>query len=184
MSAVHQHDELNRLWPAEFEQRIERRADGPPGIEHIVDQQDALVVDGELDVGVAHDRLRADGVAHQVVAIERDVERPDRHLGAADAGHQRGQAPRERHTAPLDADERQFLDAARPLEDLVGNARQRATDPIRIEHYRHAGTCLSGSRSMPLGASRFGHQHLFATSQGHVKEDLGEYTRIAIGILR
>ena len=80
VAAVDQHDELNRLRPAELDQRVERRANRPAGVEHVVDQQDPLVVDRERNLGAADDRLRADGVAHQVVAIERDVERAGRHV--------------------------------------------------------------------------------------------------------
>ena len=37
----------------------------------------------------------------------------------------------------------QFLDAAATLHDFVRNAGQRPANPIAIEHYGHADTCLS-----------------------------------------
>ena len=73
--AIDEHDQLNRLRPPEIDQRVERRPRRPARVEHVVHEQDLLVVDRERDLGAADERLRADGVPHQVVAIERDVER-------------------------------------------------------------------------------------------------------------
>ena len=39
VSAIDQHDELNRLRPAEVDQRVERGANRPAGIEHVVHEQ-------------------------------------------------------------------------------------------------------------------------------------------------
>ena len=85
------------------------------------------------------DRLRADGVAHQVVAIQRDVERAGRHRRAPRdvAAMIAREAPGERHAARADADEREVVDAAVALENLVRDARQRASDAVGIHHDRH-----------------------------------------------
>ena len=58
MPAVDQHHQLNRLRPSEFDQGVERRANRSTGIQNIVNQQDALIVDGERDVGSPDDGLR------------------------------------------------------------------------------------------------------------------------------
>ena len=50
--------------------------------------------------------------------------------------------PGERHPARADADERELLDAAIALEDLVCDARQRTTDADRVHHDGHGGTCI------------------------------------------
>ena len=95
MAAVDEHDQLDGARPAEVDERVERGANRPAGVEHVVDQQDPPVVDRERNLGAAHDRLRPDGMAHQVVAVERDVERAGRHLVAVDvaAGFGRCGAP-------------------------------------------------------------------------------------------
>ncbi len=53
----------------------------------------SAVVDRERNLGAADDRLRPDGVPHQVVAVERDVERAGRHV---DAGESLAAAPASR----------------------------------------------------------------------------------------
>ena len=51
MAAIHQHEQLHVARPAEVHQRVERGANRAPGEEHIVDEDDALVIDPEGDVG-------------------------------------------------------------------------------------------------------------------------------------
>ncbi len=43
------------------------------------------------------------------------------------------EAPRQRHAARADADERELVEAAVALEDFVRDARERAAHPVRIE---------------------------------------------------
>src|SRR6185436_1524174 len=81
VSAVDEHDELNGPRAPEVDQRVQRGANRPPGVEHIVNEQNHPVVDVEGNVGAADQRLRADGLAHQVVAIQRDVERAGGYVG-------------------------------------------------------------------------------------------------------
>ena len=64
---------------------VEGRPDGAAGIQHVVDQENPAVVDGEVDVGPAQDRLRPDLMTHEVVSIQGDVEGARRHADAADA---------------------------------------------------------------------------------------------------
>ena len=89
------------------------------------------------NLGLADQRLRADRGAHQVVAIERDVERADGDVVAGDLALSRGDAPRERHAAAAHADEREIGQTAVAFEDFVGDARERARDALRIHDYRH-----------------------------------------------
>ena len=77
------------------------------------------------------------GVAHQVVAIERDVERAGRHVVAVDFLERAGEPPGERHAARADPDERQLVEAAVALENLVRDARQRARHAIGVHYLRH-----------------------------------------------
>ena len=71
--------------------------------------------------------------AHQIVAVQRDVERAGRHLVAGDVVDRFRDAPRERHAARADADQGEFVDAAVALEDFVRDAREAAGHPVRIE---------------------------------------------------
>ena len=82
----------------------------------------------------------ADGGAHQVVAVERDVERAGRNLVLVDLADRVRQAPGQRHAARADADERERLEPAIALEDLVRDARQRPLDPHRVHYDRHGDT--------------------------------------------
>jgi hypothetical protein len=76
-------------------------------------------------------------VAHQIVAIERDVERAGRHVHAGDGPEMRGETRRNRHPARADADERQLVGAAVALEDLVRDSREAAADSFRVHYDRH-----------------------------------------------
>ena len=75
--AVDEDGQPHGAGPAEVGERVERGADGAPGEQHVVDEDDDAVVDaGRRDVGVLDG---ADRLPAQVVAVHRDVERPDRH---------------------------------------------------------------------------------------------------------
>ena len=67
------------------------------------------------------------GARRDVVAVERDVEVPERHLGVEQLGEPRLQALREERAATMDADERGRRRIGVALGDLVSDAHQRAT---------------------------------------------------------
>ena len=94
----------------------------------------------------------------QVVAIEGDVERPDRDRCTLVLLDQRRQPPCERDAAAADADEDERVGAAVALDDLVRDARQRAADLIGVED----------------GA--LGHGCSLAASPDRVKGGSSEYT--------
>jgi len=123
--------------PAEIDQLVECRADGAAGVQHVVDQQDHPVVDRERNLRAADQRLRPDGVVHQVVAVQRDVKRPDRHVLAGDLLELGGQADRDRDAARAHADERQAVDAPVALHDLVRDPGERARHPVRVHYDGH-----------------------------------------------
>ena len=102
----------------------------------------------------ADQRLRPDLMAHQIVAIERDVERAGRHIVAGDVLQRACDAPRERHAAAAHADQGDVCDAAVSFDDFVSDARERARDAVRVHDYRHGRTSQEGR-----------HGHLFANSQ-------------------
>ena len=51
MAAVDQHQQLHPRRPAVIEQRVERGANGPAGVEHVVHQDDVLALHAERNFG-------------------------------------------------------------------------------------------------------------------------------------
>src|SRR2546425_6666979 len=101
------------------------------GEEDVVYQDDRLVLDREGDVGAPHHG----GAAHvEVIPVEGDVERADGQGGAVDAGDLRGQPLGQRHAAGAQAHEGQVLGAGVALQDLVGDADQRAVERGFVEN--------------------------------------------------
>ena len=110
---------------------------------------------GEV-AGDLGDRLGQDGAQADVVAVEGDVERADVELvDALDPAQDLGHAGDERHTARLEPDEDDVLDAPVALDDLVGHPGQRTlhvggSEDLGVGH-EHAPV---GSRVTALA---FGH---------------------------
>ncbi len=75
---------------------------------------------------------------HQVVAVQRDVERAGRHLVTGDLPERARDTAGDRHAARTDTDERQIFDTFVALDDLVGDAGEGSSDAIRIHDYWHA----------------------------------------------
>jgi hypothetical protein len=71
-AAVDEGEEADGGGAAEVHQRVERGAGGPPGVDHVVDEDDPAVVHGERDVGGVDDGLAEP--AAEVVAVHRGVE--------------------------------------------------------------------------------------------------------------
>src|SRR4029453_14683953 len=137
MPAIDEHDQMDRLGTPEVDQRIERSANRPAGIEHVVDEQDHAIVEIERDVRAPHERLRPHRLTHQIVAVERDGEGAGRHRAAGDLEQLPGDAAGDRHAALADADEREVLDPEIALDDLVRDAGQRARQSIAVHYDGH-----------------------------------------------
>ena len=82
MTAVDEDCELYGAGPADVAQRVQSGADCPSGIEHIVDEDDQGVVDAALGYRRVFQRPRRLEV--EVVAVERDVQRPVRKRDAGE----------------------------------------------------------------------------------------------------
>jgi hypothetical protein len=137
VSAVDDDDQLDGAGPPEINQGVERRADGSARVQHIVDQEDFPVVDGKRDLGAPDERLRSNGVAHQIVAIERDIKRAGRHVVAVDFLECAGDAPRQRDPAGPDAHQRELVQPAVAFENLVRDARQHARHAVGVHYLGH-----------------------------------------------
>src|SRR5690606_36747888 len=78
-SAVDEDAEENPPRTSEIGKLVERCADRPAGEENVVhDGHDAVCDSTDVQPRFTHDRPRPDG--HQVIAIQRDVERTGGHL--------------------------------------------------------------------------------------------------------
>ena len=102
------------------------RDSGPPGVEHVIHQDDVLVLDVELHGAGLHLRAMPDG--REIVAIERNVQGADRHGGFFDASQNLCQPLRQRHTAPHDADQSKVGDAIVLFDNLMRQPDQGALD--------------------------------------------------------
>ena len=80
VAAVDEHREPDRLRPPEVHEGVHRGADRPAGVQDVVDEDDRAPVDPRRQLRALDDRLLGD--QREVIAVERDVERTDRHLDA------------------------------------------------------------------------------------------------------
>ncbi len=137
MTAVDEDGELDPRGPAVVEQRVDRGADRPARVEHVVDEHAGHALEREVQTGAVHHRLggarRFAGPHDDVVAMERDVERPKGQGDAAALLHECAQPLRERDAARVDADERDGAEIRVPLDQLVRDARERAADGLVVE---------------------------------------------------
>ncbi len=137
MPTVDEHGELDACRPAVVEQRLDRRADRPTGVEHVVDEDARLPLEREVELGAAHERLwverRLPAPHEHVVAVERDVDGAERRLDLAALGDERLQPPCERNAAGMDPDEREALEIAGALDHLVREPGEGAPERFVVE---------------------------------------------------
>ena len=102
VAAVGEHGELDAAGPPVVEQRLDRGADGAAGVEHVVDEDDRVVLEPERQVAGADLGRLARG---EVVAVEGDVDVARGQLGLEQVGDQPVQPRGEVGAAAVDADE-------------------------------------------------------------------------------
>ena len=105
-----------------------------------------LPFEREVEASRAHDRLRMKrrlaAADVDVVAVEGDVERPQRDLRAGELPDQRSQPLGDGDAPRVDADEGDLLEVGVALDDLVGDAMERAVERLRVEQYALGRRCL------------------------------------------
>ena len=86
-------------------------------------------------------------MAHQVVAIERDIERSGRHGASGDLLQLFGEPPREVLPPRPDPYEREVVQGAIALHDFVCDPGERAAHAVRIHHHGHGkpSTLVTGA---------------------------------------
>src|SRR5688572_31723923 len=109
MAAVAEDGELHPGGPAVVEERLDRRPHGAAGVEDVVDEDDGPPREVEVEVGGVDDGLAGGLAAADVVAVEGDVDVPERDLRPAQLADQRVQATGQDRAPGVDADERQAL---------------------------------------------------------------------------
>ena len=132
MPAVAQHGQLHPPGTAVVEQRLDAGPDGAPREEDVVDQHDRVVPDREVDVRGVDDGLPRRRAQVKVVAVEGDVDVPERDRLLDEPAQKLVDASRKDGPAAMDADDRHAL-AGVLLDDLVGDAHQRAPDVLAVE---------------------------------------------------
>ena len=157
VAAVGEHGELDARRAAVLEQRVDRGADRAAGVEDVVDEDHRAALELEVELRVAHDRLRAarrlPAADVHVVAVEGDVELAEVELEAGALLDQAPQAMGERHAARVDADERDGVELLVALDDLVRDPRECARDRVAVEQEpaglrRHADASFSFPASL------------------------------------
>src|SRR6478735_1192125 len=113
VAAVGEAGELHPRGAAVVEQGLDRGADRAAREEDVVDEDAGHALEREVELRVAHERLRVDrGLtpAHlDVVAVEGDVDRAEPDLTARELGDQMPQALGERDASRVDPDERDSI---------------------------------------------------------------------------
>src|SRR5690349_132394 len=132
VAAVGEHGQLHALGPAVAEERVDRRADRAAGVEDVVDEHDRHPLEPEVEAGRAHEWLRVPrrlaAADVDVVAMEGDVELPERDLRGRELLDALPEPLGQRNAAGVDADQGDATEVGVPLGDLVRDPRQRLPD--------------------------------------------------------
>ena len=133
-AAVYQHREPDAGRAAEVGQLIQRRANGPPGVEHVVHDHHAFPRQLAGNVRFTDQGLGAHG--GEVVTIQGDVEGAAGNLGAGARGDELGDPVSELDAAPLNADQHQVPGAvfAGQLRDGGSHMFERPRDGAGVEY--------------------------------------------------
>ena len=136
VAAIDEDRQSDGAGPTQADQRVKCSPNGPTRVQDVVDQNHGPPVQVEVELGVAHDGLRAAwclaAADVDVVAVERDVELSEVQLEVGALRDQPAQAVRERDTAGVDPDERGGLELLVALDDLVRDPRECAADGVAV----------------------------------------------------
>ena len=116
VAPVDEHRQLDRLGAAELGDRVERGPDRAAGEEDVVDEHHDPAGHVHRHLGRTERLHRAQA---DVVPVEGDVQRPDRHRRLFERGDRGGQPVGDGRAAGVQADEDQVLGAVVALDDLV-----------------------------------------------------------------
>ena len=154
VAAVDDHGELDARGAAVVEERLDRRADRAAGVEDVVDEHDGAALEREVELRLAHDRLRvqrslAAADAH-VVAVEGDVDGAELGRLAGALLDQAREPLRDRDAARLDPDERDLAEIGIRLDDLVRDPRERSRERVGVEEELPGFRLSAGNRGRDM----------------------------------
>src|SRR5215208_236552 len=138
VTAIDEARELHARGTTVIEERVDRGANRAAGVEDVVDGDARPSAERELELAVADDRLRVEWRLSptsdvDVVAVEGDVERPEREFDVGSLGDQPPKPMGDRDSACMDPDERGPVELRIPLDDLVRDANEGALDRLGVE---------------------------------------------------
>ena len=131
MTAIDEHRETDRAGPAVVDERVHRGADGAPGEQHVVYDNDDLVVDREVQRRLADDRRVAD--ACEVVPVEGDIERTEGDGRVLIRADRVAQPDGQDVAARTDTNDGEIGEFAVAFDDLVRDPRDGATNIVGPE---------------------------------------------------
>ena len=137
VAAIDQNRQLDARRPAKVHQRVERGADRPAREKHVIHEDHGLVGDIKIYACFANDRLV--GNERQVVPVKVDVENAAGDRFLFDGLDGQFEAVGKDNPAGADADQADILNALVALEDLVGDAGDRAPDLLRVHDLGNGG---------------------------------------------
>src|SRR5207248_3116393 len=152
VAAVGEDGELDPRGTAVVEQRLDGGADGAARVEDVVDEHAGHSVEPEVELRVAHDRLRVlrrlAAADVDVVPVEGDVELAEHDLAAGEVGDPPAKALGERNAARVDADESDLVQLGVAFDDLVRDPGERPVDGLSVDQdlfalrmrHAHAGS--------------------------------------------
>ena len=123
VAAVDEHRQPNRFRAPDLDQRIERRAHRSPCVQDVIDDDERAGLEREGQVRALD--VRRPAGRGDIVAVEADVQAAHGRADTLVIVDRVGQPLCERHATCLDADERQSVNPAVLLDDLVADANQR-----------------------------------------------------------
>jgi hypothetical protein len=131
VTAIDEHRETDRAGPTVINERVHRGADGASGEQHVIHENDDLVVDREVQRRLADDRRIAD--AREIVAVERDVERAERNGRVLVRAYRIAKPDGQDVAARADTDDGETREFAVAFDDLVSDPRDGATNVVGPE---------------------------------------------------
>src|SRR5207253_2238230 len=143
-----EHGEHHRFRTPEVDESVHRRADRAAGVEHVVDQNDDLVIDRLGKLRRFDHRLRRDG--GQIIAIQRDVQDAEGNRMSLHRLDLFGDALADGDAATADADDNQIAQSAIFFHDLDGHPADCASHPRAIEQpFLHIHSRAEAPRTEP-----------------------------------
>jgi hypothetical protein len=131
VAAIDEHRKAYRAGPAIVDERVHRGTDGASGEQHVVHEDDDLVVDREVQRRLANDRRVADTC--EIVPVKRDVERAERDGRVLVRADRVAQPDGQDVAARTDTDDGEAGELAVAFDDLVRDPRDGATNIVGPE---------------------------------------------------